>query len=59
MPAEDELVAILARSSGLRRADIRRFTGLGLVGGLAGLGLEGEGQQCQRGDEEERACRHV
>ena len=25
MPAEDELVAILARSSGLRRADIRRF----------------------------------
>ena len=25
MPGEDELVAILARSSGLRRADVRRF----------------------------------
>ena len=25
MPAEDELVAVMARSSGLRRADVRRF----------------------------------
>jgi hypothetical protein len=28
MPAEDELVAILARYSGLRRADVRRFVQL-------------------------------